>query len=71
METNDIKYLSEVLSFCDMGTSASSIFCTHYNCDFNLYKMSSTDFIYLGIKDTLIVYVFVMCICTFIVAMCI
>ena len=33
--------------------------------------MSSTDFIYWGIQDTLIVYVFVMCICTFIVAMCI
>ena len=31
----------------------------------------STDYIYLGIQDTLIVYVFVMCICVFIVVMCI
>ena len=31
----------------------------------------STDFIYCGIQDTLIVYVFVMCICVLIVFMCI
>ena len=31
----------------------------------------STDYIYWGIQDTLIVYVFVMCICVFIVVMCI
>ena len=36
-----------------------------------MYKMTSTDSIYFGIQDTLLVYLFVICICMFIVVMCI
>ena len=66
METNYIKYINYIKFLWHGYLSLVYVWHTIWLWLYNVYKMMSTDPIYWGIQDTLIVYVFVMCICKFI-----